>query len=56
MTKEEYKNLSQEEKTKHWLGILHQEMRWNVESGIDAYYIFSKEWLEEVRTIEPNIK
>lgn len=56
MTKEKYKTLNQEERITYWSGTLHQEMRWNVESGIDAYDIFSKEWLEEVRTIEPNIE
>ncbi|AFM05422.1 hypothetical protein Fleli_3082 [Bernardetia litoralis DSM 6794] len=56
MTKEEYETLNQEEKVKYWSGTLHQEMRWNVESGINAYDVFSKEWLEEVKPIEPNIE
>lgn len=56
MNKEEYKTLSQEDKLKYWSGTLHQEMRWNVESGIDAYAIFSKEWLQKIKIFEPNIE
>ncbi len=56
MTKEEYKTLNREERIDYWSGSLHQEMRWNAESGFDEYMVFSKKWLEEVQTIEPNIE
>ena len=49
---EEYPLLSRNEKIRHWSGTLHQKMRWQSESGLDPYIIFSKEWLSEVKKVE----
>jgi hypothetical protein len=52
----EYLAKSYEDRVKYWAGTLHQEMRWNGESGLDEYAVFSKAWLDEVKTIEPQIE
>ncbi|MCI4669208.1 MAG: hypothetical protein MRZ79_13820 [Bacteroidia bacterium] len=52
----DYLKKNQEERVRYWSGQLHQQMRWNGESGLDEYAIFTKNWLEEVRKFEPNIE
>jgi len=52
----EYQKKPYKEKVKFWSGTLHQQMRWNGESGLDEYAVFSKEWLEKTKKIEPLIE
>lgn len=52
----DYLSKSYEDRLKYWSGQLHQQMRWNAESGYDAYAIFSKDWLSEVKKYEPRIE
>ena len=52
----DYLKKNYEERVKYWSGNLHQQMRWNGESSLDEYAIFSKKWLEEVKQHEPNIE
>ena len=52
----QYQVKSYDAKVKFWSGNLHQQMRWNGESGLDEYAVFSKEWLEEAKKIEPKIE
>ena len=54
--KEEYPNKSREEKIKYWSGSLHQQMRWNGESGQDEMAIFSKEDYMHWKLKEPEIE
>lgn len=49
---EKYPLLSRDEKLRHWSGTLHQNMRWQSESGLDPYKIFSREWLNDVKKVE----
>jgi len=44
-----------DEKVAYWSGQLHPDMRWNGESGVDEYDVFSKEWLTSTRELEPQI-
>jgi len=53
---EQYLNKSYEDRVKYWSGSLHQQMRWNGESGVDEYAVFSKAWLSEVKKYEPRIE
>lgn len=52
----EYLSKSYEDRVKYWSGNLHQQMRWNAESGFDEYAVFSKDWLDEIKKYEPRIK
>lgn len=51
----EYKTLSEEDRVDYWSGMIRQQFRWNEESGVDGYAMFSKKsyllWKEE----EPEI-
>jgi len=51
----EYKLLTYEERVKYWSGTLHREMRWQAESGLDPYAIYTSEWYKRIKTIEPEI-
>lgn len=51
-----YQKKTYSEKLKFWSGNLHQQMRWNGESGYDEYAVFSKKWLESTKKIEPLIE
>lgn len=52
----EYQKKPYSEKVKFWSGNLHQQMRWNGESGYDEYAVFSKQWLESTKGFEPQIE
>ena len=52
----EYQQMSYEERVRYWSGALHQQMRWNVESGVDEYGFYSKKWLEQTKEMEPQIE
>jgi len=41
---DEYPNYSFEQKIGYWSASLHQQMRWQAESGLDPYVIFSPGW------------
>lgn len=47
----EYKTLSEADRVDYWSGMIHQQFRWNEESGVDGYSLFSKDsyalWKEE---------
>lgn len=49
-----YKIKTHEEKVKYWAGY-DRAMRWQVESGLDPYSIFSKEWYDDLVRFEPNL-
>ncbi len=53
--KNEYPKFSFDEKVKFWSGALHQQMRWQVESGLDPYSIYDLNWYKLVKEREPNI-
>lgn len=53
--KEDYLKYTLEDKVEYWSGTLHRQMRWQVESGLDAYAIFSPMWYVEVKEKEPDI-
>jgi hypothetical protein len=55
-TVEEYQKMPYPHKLKFWSGNLHQQMRWNGESGVDEYAVFSKAWLEKTLEFEPQIE
>jgi hypothetical protein len=50
-----YPKFSFDEKVEFWSGQLHRKMRWQVESGLDPYAIYSIDWYNEVKKAEPNI-
>ena len=52
----DYLKKDYEERVKYWSGNLHQQMRWNGESSLDEYAVFSKDWLNKVKKHEPNIE
>lgn len=52
--KNEYPNLSREEKIKFWSGNLHRQMRWNGESGIDELEVFSSQDYTEWKSKDSN--
>ncbi|MGB3947578.1 MAG: hypothetical protein WBM13_06320 [Bacteroidia bacterium] len=47
-----YSGFSFDEKVKHWSGTLFRQMRWQVESGLDPYAIYSLEWYNNVKKEE----
>ncbi len=49
-----YNNQTFDEKVKYWSGRFHQQMRWQGESGLDEYAIFSPEWYESTSKFEPD--
>lgn len=55
LSEEEYHKLGFNEKVKYWSGELGRQMRRDLEEGIDPYSIFSLDWYEEVKTIEPDV-
>lgn len=54
--KDTYPKKSYTEKLQYWGSGLHRRMRWNGESGLDEYAVFSKRWLTETKKVEPQIK
>jgi hypothetical protein len=50
---EEYPKMSLEEKKKYWLSSTYSGMRSQGEAIGDSYSEFSKEWLDDARSIEP---
>ncbi|WP_271729860.1 hypothetical protein [Aquimarina algiphila] len=50
----DYINKSFKEKTKYWSGRLHQQMRWQVESGLDPYAIYKPDWYQSTKEFEPD--
>lgn len=48
-----YPNMTFEEKVKYWSGTLHTQMRWQAESGLDEYAIYTPEWYQSTKTHEP---
>jgi len=52
--KEEYPNLSIEEKAKYWAGGLFRSMRMQEESNQSPYAIYSENWLRETLNADPN--
>ncbi|RKF03585.1 hypothetical protein C8N26_1975 [Tenacibaculum lutimaris] len=38
----------------YWSGRLHQQMRWQVESGLDPYSIYTPEWYQSTKKFETN--
>lgn len=47
-----YPNYSFQEKVKYWSGRLHQQMRWQAESGLDPYSIYTVEWYNSTKQFE----
>lgn len=48
-----YPKMNLAEKAKYWSGALHTQMRWQVESGLDPYAIFSLNMRFDVLNTEP---
>ena len=53
--KTEYKKISKNDRINYWASHIRQQFRWNEESGIDGYLIFSKEDYEMWQQVEPEI-
>lgn len=49
-----YLNNDYANKVSYWSGRLHTQMRWQSESGLDPYSIYSKEWHLSTKKFEPN--
>lgn len=43
-----------EEKVKYWAGDMYRSMRWQRESGLNPYSIYSEDRLREILKLEPN--
>jgi len=52
---DEYPKKTLDQKVNFWAGSLHQQMRWNGESGLDEMAVFSKEDYILWKKREPNI-
>ncbi|MBE2206754.1 MAG: hypothetical protein IAE84_04160 [Saprospiraceae bacterium] len=52
---EKYPKMTLEQKINYWSGSLHQQMRWNGESGFDEMAVFSKADYELWKQHEPRI-
>lgn len=50
-----YTAYSFDERVGFWSGVLHRQMRWQPESGLDPYAPFSRLWYEDIKEKEPNI-
>jgi hypothetical protein len=50
-----YPRFSRDQRVAHWSGTLMRGMRWQVESGLDAYAGYSPEWHRSVLEVEPDI-
>lgn len=53
--KTEYRTFSDNDKINYWATIIRQQFRWNEESGIDGYSVFSKESYISWKNEEPKI-
>ena len=51
----EYAQMSFEEKVTYWSASIHQQMRWNNESGVDEMGVFSKQDYDYWKSQEPDI-
>jgi hypothetical protein len=51
-----YAGYTFEQKVKFWESSLHQQMRRQVESGLNAYGIFSYHWYQAVLKLEPQFE
>ena len=51
----DYNKLNFDEKVNYWSANIHQQMRWNNESGVDEMAVFSKKDYEHWESQEPNI-
>ena len=51
----DYENYSLDDKINYWTENLHEQMRLQVESGIDPYLIFTPEWYDAYKRIEQNL-
>ena len=49
-----YPNYSFQEKVSYWSGELHQQMRWQAESGLDPYSIYSTKMYQSTKEFEPD--
>lgn len=50
----DYLEKTHEAKVKYWAEY-GRAMRWQVESGLDPYSIFSKQWYDDLVRFEPNL-
>ena len=50
--KKEYKKFSFEQKVDYWAGELNRQMRWQAESGLDEYAIFTPSWYKNIKSKE----
>ena len=50
-----YKGYSPEQKIAFWETSLNKQMRRQVESGFDEYAIFSVDWYQAIKRLEPGI-
>ncbi len=50
-----YNELSFDDKVKYWVESLNQDMRLQAEKGHDEYSIFSVQWYETFKSIDPNV-
>ena len=51
---DEYPKLSLDGKAKFWAGQMHRSMRWQSESGLNPYSIYSESGLIEILKFDPN--
>lgn len=49
---QQYPSFTKEEKIRYWSGSLHRQMRWQAESGLDPYDIYSLETLADIKKVE----
>ena len=54
LNKQSYINKTLNDKVIYWSGRLHQQMRWQVESGLDPYSIYTPKWYQSTKKFEPD--
>ncbi|MGG8495176.1 hypothetical protein ACQY1Q_02060 [Tenacibaculum sp. TC6] len=54
LNKQSYINRTLIGKVNYWSGRLNQQMRWQVESGLDPYSIYTPEWYQSTKEFEPD--
>lgn len=54
LNKQSYINKQFTDKVTYWSGRLHQQMRWQAESGLDPYSIYTANWYQSTKEFEPD--
>lgn len=54
ITDPNYAGYTFEQKVRYWSYTIHQQMRWQAESGLDPYAGFSRDWHAAMKRAEPD--